>query len=426
MLPAFAKAMGLPCSSREGWLTGCFERMTAETPSGGRAESGVELGVCVPVPQNLDGCRAEVNGALFYGFTENLAAPEIYDSALEGHFARILEDFRPDMVHIFGTEFPHALAMTKVYGRPERTLIGIQGLCSAIAEAYMADLPYKVQKRRTFRDRLRKDSLREQKKKFERRAVNEKEAILLAGHVTGRTRFDREEAARIHPDAAYHQMNETLRPEFYGPRWDLSSVRRHTIFLSQGDYPLKGFHYVLEAMPLVRREFPDAMLFVAGNSVIGNVGGQIPAKRLPEPIWISEYGRYLKDLIRDGCLEGHVVMLGTLTAEEMLKAYLKSHLFICPSSMENSPNSLCEAMLLGMPVIASHTGGIPSLVENGSEGLLFPVGNVQTLAEDICNLFEFDQFACRLGSTAHKEAVVRHNPDTNYHRLLEIYRSICR
>ena len=426
MLPAFAKAQGLPFSSREGWLTGCFERMTAQSPPGEMAGSGIELGICIPVPQNLDGCRVEVDGALFYGFYENLSAPEIYDVSLEGRFARILEDFSPDMVHIFGTEFPHTLAMTKVFGRPDRTLIGIQGLCSAIAESYMAELPYKVQKRRTFRDRIRKDSLREQKKKFEARAVNERKALLLAGHVTGRTRFDRDETARIHPDAVYHQMNETLRPQFYGPRWDLNGVRRHRIFLSQGDYPLKGFHFVLQAMPSVLKEYPDAELFVAGNSVIGNVGGRIPAKSLPEPIWISEYGRYLKSLIRDGNLEGHVIMLGTQTAEQMLEAYLQSHLFICPSSMENSPNSLCEAMLLGMPVLASSTGGIPSLVENGAEGLLFPVGNVQALAEDICNLFEYDQFACRLGSTAHKEALVRHNPDTNYRRMLEIYRSICR
>ena len=177
-------------------------------------------------------------------------------------------------------------------------------------------------------------------------------------------------------------------------------------------------------MPRILEQFPDAMLYVAGNSIIGNVGGRIPAKSLPECLWITAYGRYLKKLIREGGLEGHVVMLGSLSAEEMKSRYMKSHLFVCPSVVENSPNSLCEAMLLGVPVIAARTGGIPDLVENGEEGLLFPAGDVEALTDDICNLFENDQFACRLASAAHKEAAVRHNPHTNYLRILEIYRSM--
>lgn len=70
-------------------------------------------------------------------------------------------------------------------------------------------------------------------------------------------------------------MNETLRPEFYEGRWDLNGVEPHSIFISQGDYPLKGFHFVLQAMPKILKEYPDAKLYVAGKSIIGNVGGRI-------------------------------------------------------------------------------------------------------------------------------------------------------
>ena len=62
-----------------------------------------------------------------YGFVENLDTPEIYDAALEARFQSILQDFGPDIVHIFGTEFPHTLACVRVFGHPERTLISIQG-----------------------------------------------------------------------------------------------------------------------------------------------------------------------------------------------------------------------------------------------------------------------------------------------------------
>ena len=425
MLPVFAKAAGLPSSNREGWVTGCFHRLVNEKVETGKSENLIELGVCVPVPAELAGCRKEIEGAVFYGYCENLNTPEQYDGNLVGRFLEILSDFQPDMVHIFGTEFPHALAMVRAYQRPERTLVGIQGLCGAIADSYMADLPYKVQRARTFRDIVRHDSLRDQQKKFYLRAENEKSTLRETLHITGRTSFDREGTAAVHPEAVYHLMNETMRPEFYEGRWDLNGAEKHSIFLSQGDYPLKGFHFMLQAMPRILQEFPDAKLYVAGNSIIGNVGGRIPAKKYPAAVWISGYGVYLRRLIREGNLEGHVIMLGSLTAEQMKAQFLKSHVFVCPSVMENSPNSLCEAMLLGMPVVASRVGGIADLVENGAEGLLFPEGDVEALAEDICNLFENDQFACRLASAAHKEAMVRHNPHTNYLRLLEIYRSIC-
>lgn len=424
MLPVFAAAEGLPFSNREGWLTGSFHRLVQEKVETGREEKLLELGVCVPVPASLAGCRREIEGAVFYGYTENLDTPEHYDEHLVQRFQEILNDFQPDIVHIFGTEFPHALAMVRAFGKPEKTLVGMQGLCAAIADTYMAELPYKVQRARTFRDIVRRDSLKDQQRKYYARAENEKETLRQVMHITGRTAFDREGTAAIHPDAVYHLLNETLRPEFYEGRWDLNSAERHTIFLSQGDYPLKGFHFVLQAMPEILKHFPDAKIYVAGNSVIGNVGGAIPRKKLPEPVWISAYGVYLKRLIREGNLDGHVVMLGSLNAQQMKQRYQKSHIFICPSVVENSPNSLCEAMLLGMPVAASRAGGIPDLVKNGEEGLLFPMGDVQALAEDVCNLFENDQFACRLASAAHKTAVVRHNPSTNYQRILEIYRSI--
>ena len=221
MLPAFAQAEGLPFSNREGWLTGCFHRLVNEKVEEGKAENLIELGVCVPVPGTLAGCRKEIEGAVFYGYTENQNTPEDYDNHLVPRFLEILEDFKPDIVHIFGTEFPHALAMVRAFGDPDRTLVGIQGLCGAIADSYMAELPYKVQRARTFRDIVRKDSLKDQQRKFRRRAENERKTLQGVHHITGRTTFDREGALSIQPEAVYHLMNETMRPEFYEGRWDL-------------------------------------------------------------------------------------------------------------------------------------------------------------------------------------------------------------
>ena len=85
-----------------------------------------------------------MRGVPCYGFSEDLGTPELYDPSLETCFGEILEDFKPDMIHVFGTEFPHALAAVRAFGKPERTLVGIQGLCYKIAEVYMAKLPETV------------------------------------------------------------------------------------------------------------------------------------------------------------------------------------------------------------------------------------------------------------------------------------------
>ena len=425
MLPHFAKELGLPYTVREGWLTGIFERLIKEPRKKGEDGRLVELAVCCPVPAQAGPCRIESEGVVFYGFLEDLGTPEIYDHSIEERFREILDDFQPDIVHIFGTEFPHTLAMVRTFHDPEHTLIGIQGLCCSIADNYMADLPYRVQNRKTFRDRVRRDSLKEQRHKFRVRAKIEAQALGHTAHVTGRTGFDRRLSAKINPDAVYHFMNETLRHEFYEGQWDPADTEPHSIFISQGDYPIKGFHYMLQAMPKILERFPDAHLYVAGNSIIGNVGGVLKEKKkYPLPLWITSYGLYLRSLIRDLGLTGHVTMLGRLEPSQMKERMLKSSVFVCPSIIENSPNSLCEAMLLGVPVVAAKVGGIGDLVSDGEEGILFTGGKPAELAEGVNTILLDEGVAKWLGGNARRRAQVTHNPDTNFRRLVEIYKSM--
>lgn len=421
MLPTIAEALGLPYSNREGWLTGIYERIC-------RDNKEVELGICFPmseIPVQVEekcdeggALRLEEKGVTCYPFMENLAMPENYDASMEGRFKEILRDFKPDMVHIFGTEFPHTLAMTRAYGRPERTLIGIQGLCYACADAYMADLPKRVINRRTFRDVLKKDSIRQQQEKFRVRGEREKEALRGTGHVTGRTEFDRRETQKVNEKAQYHFMNETMRSPFYSGRWDAEQCEPYSIFLSQGDYPLKGFHYVLQAMPAILKEYPQACVYVAGNSVM-------EYRSLKDKLKISSYGKYLLELVRTLQLEEKVKVLGRLTAEEMKEQFMKSSVFVCSSSLENSPNSMGEAMLLGVPVVAADTGGIPSMIENEKEGLLYTPGAVKQLAECIMKVWKEPEKTARRAEAARTRALKAHDGNANYECLLAIYREIC-
>lgn len=190
----------------------------------------------------------------------------------------------------------------------------------------------------------------------------EQEAIRLTGHVAGRTGWDRYWTAKWNPSAQYHLLQETLRPCFYQGEWKYENCRKHTLFVSQGDYPIKGLHYLLEAMPEIVRKYPDTHLYVAGNCLLRS-GWSAPFR-------ISAYGKYLERLLQEYELTEHVTFLGRLSGEEMKQHYLSSNAYVCPSSIENSPNSLGEAMLLGVPVIAAEVGGISTMI-NGEEGWLY-------------------------------------------------------
>jgi len=369
MLPVIAEALHREASNKEGWLSGLLSQIVD------REDTDMTLAVAFPAPADAEApwrlrvplprtnpCATDEYNITCYGFREDTVHPDRYQPELEEELRKITEDYDPDVIHCFGTEYPHTLAVCRAYPHPERILLGIQGICSLCAEAYFADLPERVTRKVTFRDLVKRDSLRSQQEKFVRRGVMEREAIGLAGNITGRTAWDREVTTGWNPGAQYYPMNETLRASFYEGSWDPEHCEPHSIFVSQGDYPLKGLHYLLKALPGIRRRFPDVQVYVAGNDLTAY-------HTLKQKLKISAYGQYLRDLIREGQLEDCVHFTGKLTEQQMRERFLRSHLFLCCSSLENSPNSLGEAMLLGVPCVSTEVGGIPSLFDGGRDGL---------------------------------------------------------
>lgn len=466
MLPAYAKEHGLSFTNREGWLSGCYEKIEKEIEISKEDRDGSALGICFPsnndefnLIMNSDRhknivkapsfYKEKIRGISFFGFYgEDLNLPENYVPELESSFDQIIREFKPDIVHIFGTEFPHSLAMLRAVnkinseneksGLKIKTLLGIQGLCSEIEKCYMAGLPKEVQKAESIRDKLKNDSLQNQLTKYKSRAEHELEAISLTDHITGRTKFDHDVTEKINPKAVYHAMNETMRSCFYDEKsiWDLNEARAHTIFMSQGDYPLKGFHFMIEAMDILVKRYPDARLYVGGNSIIGkpdrrtveikdDESSQKAGKsKYPLFIRISEYGLYLRKLISKYHLKKNVTVLGKLSAEQMKEQFLKCSVYVCPSVLENSPNSVGEAMLLGVPVAASRTGGIPDMIEDRKSGVLFEPENAGAIAETISEMWDESVITSVYGENARKRALITHDPKINYERLIEIYRAI--
>lgn len=328
---------------------------------------------------------------------------------LEPLWHRVNQEFKPDIIHIHGTEYTQGLAYIRACGN-KGVVVSIQGLVSVCERYYLAGIsPKEIRRNITLRDTLRCDNIFKQKKKFLQRGEYEKECLRKVKYVIGRTSWDKAHVWAINPHAHYYFCNETLRDEFYHHNWDYERCEKHSIFISQAGYPIKGLHQVLKAMPMIRREYPDVKLYVAGGSVTN-------AK------WyrMTGYGQYLRQVIRKLNLADVVHFTGTLTEKEMCNRFLKSNVFVCPSSIENSPNSLGEAQLLGVPCIASYTGGVPDMMQN-NELCMYRFEETEMLAEKVCTIFSQGSEANVMSRTI---AAERHNPTINSNVMHNIYNEI--
>lgn len=328
------------------------------------------------------------------------------------YWQKINSEVSPDIVHIHGTEYSHGYAYMQACGC-ENVVVSIQGLKSACCDYYYHGVTKSdIYKTITLRDLLRGSIINDQQS-FKRSAKYEIEMLKSAKHIIGRTSWDKERTWAINPNANYHFCNETLREEFYdGSVWDYKKCNKHTIFLSQAGYPIKGLHQVLRAMPIILRHYPDAVIRVAGSDITRT-------ERIRDYMHYTGYGKFINKLINKLNLRGKVIFTGNLNAAEMKYEYLSANVFICPSSIENSPNSLGEAQILGVPCIASYAGGIPDMMI-GCEQNLYRFEEVEMLAYKVCEVFERKDKQHNMISTALK----RHDQKANSERLLTIYNEI--
>lgn len=327
------------------------------------------------------------------------------------YWQQVNNDVNPDVVHIHGTECSHGYAYMSACGC-DNVVISIQGLTSAYYYYYYGMTKKDIYRNLTFRDIIRGSILSGQKQ-FKQRAAYEIEMIKNAKHIIGRTSWDKARVWAINPNAEYHFCNETLRSDFYdGSRWIYNKCNKHSIFLSQAGYPIKGLHQVLKAMPFILRHYPDTSIRIAGTDIT-------KSSTLSEKLRLSGYGRYIKRLINKNALEDKVTFTGSLNGEQMKQEYLRTNVFVCPSTIENSPNSLGEAQILGTPCIASYVGGIPDMMK-GNEENLYRFEEVEMLAEKVCRVFADEENQSNCIDIARK----RHNAETNTNTLLDIYKMI--
>ena len=278
---------------------------------------------------------------------------------------QILDDFKPNLIHIHGSESLVPYELIKM--QPNIPMfITLQGILSNYyKDDYAAISIYDIVRTTTIRDIVRHSGIFMDRMKTQRKSLLEQNMIKGVQYLGGRTTWDKVSSLSINPDAIYLFAPEMIRPEFYSAkRWNVTKVQRHRIFMHQGFKPIKGLHILLEAMAQLRKRYPDVELYMSGTNAMKNSTAK---EKFLQPGYI----KYLFQLMEKHELNDCIHFTGVLNAKQIVAELYQSNVMVLPSAIENSPNSLCEAQLVGIPCVASYVGGVPEMIEHEKEGFLY-------------------------------------------------------
>lgn len=394
----------------EGWISQMFTQLCHIS------------GISVTIVCGGDGGISEGKAKAFdwYTFNESRNDEILYSKKITSHLINILKKEMPDIIHIWGSEYPHTLEMvdaSEQTGLLNRVVISIQGLISSCALRYYSGLPQKIIKKKTLYDVVRTTGIKNAAEVFYNRGILEIDSFSKVKHCIGRTDWDYYSVKAINQTIQYHKCNETLRKCFYTDSWEYQRCEPYSIFVSQATYPIKGFHFLLQALPSILDVYPQTHVYVSGADITST-------KTLVDKLKLSAYGQYLKKLIEKNELQENITFLGRLDPERMKQQYLKANVFVSCSSIENSPNSVGEAMLLGTPVISSDVGGVRSIMKAPEEGIVYRWDDLEALSKAVVDVFSNPTQAVTRAEKARVHAQKTHDAENNFSDLLKIYDKI--
>jgi len=320
---------------------------------------------------------------------------------------KVIEDFEPDLIHVFGTESGFSKLLMH---KSDKAILSLQGLLGPITNVYFPPGFSKVKillgssLGAIMRGLTPFHDFRVLKKKADR----EEKVIKNWKYFSGRTDCDRQYITLLNSEAKYFHCDELMRKEFYLNQWDApSSINPNdeiTIGSTISANLYKGLDLIYKVSELVEGYNITWKIFgVSENEVLCKVIRRI-LKNQDNKLRIQYYGH--------------------LNSIDLIAQLKTCHFFVHPSYIDNSPNSVCEAMLLGMPVLSSSVGGIKTLIKNEESGFLFNPYDKFDLAGLLVDLIRNYDKARIVGNNARHVASKRHSSDIIFKDLLSSYNFI--
>ena len=315
------------------------------------------------------------------------------------YFKRIVDDFNPDVIHVWGSEGPFGL-IWKVTDKP--VILHIQGIITPYLNAFLP--PFVSWNSFSNQSLIPKRLLQNiiTRKQWSDQAFREKEIYKGLSLVMGRTGWDERISYILNPSVPYRHVDEILRKEFYGGG-KRSLPSKLTIVTTISSPLYKGFDLVLKTAKLLKHNLNIDFDWLC----YGNINPKFIEKVI---------GIHHNDV--------NVKLMGVATSMQLRESELNATLYFHSSYIDNSPNSLCEAQMLGLPVVSTNVGGIPSLVTHGEDGFLAPANDPFQCAYYIDKLYKDKNLNTSMGNNGKEKAVVRHNENIIIKQIVSSYNSV--
>lgn len=313
---------------------------------------------------------------------------------------KIINTYQPDIIHVFGNEWPFGLVskFTKI-----PVVIHIQG---SIVVYNNTEFPPGYSGNTLNPIKFCKNKLM-LKWNTERENI-EREIWENVKYYMGRTHWDKALARVLNPSAKYFHVDEALRPIFLDSskcQWQQSHDRTIQLITTGSPSFRKGFDMMLKTANILKQSGVDFRWIVAGKLDV-SMKNTVEKK---EKLRMEDCG---------------IEILGFTSPENLVKLLASSTLYVHTAYAENSPNSICEAQIIGLPVVSTNVGGIASLVEDGVDGRLVPANDPWQMADAIIQLSRDSEMLNSYSTHGKEKAFKRHSPESILKDLLFCYNEV--
>ena len=323
---------------------------------------------------------------------------------------QVINDYKPDVIQVFGSEgvFPSIQKFTSV-----PVIVHLQGILNPYHNAF-----YPVGQSKLdfiFNSNYLKANIMGKgigfvAKRIRRKAKREIAHFSNIKYVMGRTHWDKMVVQIHNPKIQYFQVGEILRPIFY-EKSKIVLERNNTgplkLITTISPTLYKGLDVILKT----------AKLLIENSNIdfTWSIIGLESKDKL-----VQHFERHLRIQHRSVNIE----FMGICKANDFIGTLQDSDLYIHPSYIDNSPNSVCEAQILGVPVIACNVGGLSTLIEDGVSGRLIPSNGTYELVHCLLEFRNNPELYWSMADTAKEIALQRHDQGKILEMVVRVYQSL--
>lgn len=346
-----------------------------------------------PMSHPIKSKREKINYFLHYS-VEDEAEPYI------NLFRKIIEDCKPDIIEIFGSETVLGFAQSAT---TVPCVLHIQGILTPYWNAFCP--PFISKKTYLFAtySPIRILKVYKKFKTWTNSCVRELSLLKNISYFIGRTDWDKRMISILNPQSCYFYGSEILRQSFY-QKLEYKKPEEMTIVSTMSGVMYKGMDLILKTAYVLKYMMNQRFTWI----VYGDASN-------------------LKFFERSTSIchsDVNVEMKGVGTEKDICQTLINATAFAQTSYIDNSPNAVCEAQIMGCPVVATHVGGLSSLIENGMDGFLVPANDPYQMAWLLYNLHTDEDLSSKISKNAKETASMRHNKKDIVDSLILTYQKI--